>query len=85
MVDPTQTGNDGTAKVAAETAVPVVGVSVAGSASGPGSASRQPETKDALIEWLQGPTGPGVQAFGEAADAMLRSAGVLKGAAPTEK
>jgi hypothetical protein len=53
-------------------------------AGGGGDGSRQPTDRAELVKWLQSDKGPGVQAFALAADAMLRSQGIMKGAAPVQ-
>ena len=53
-------------------------------AGGGGDGTRQPTDRAELVKWLQSDKGPGVQAFALAGDAMLRSQGIMKGAAPVQ-
>ena len=45
-------------------------------------AAKEPATLVELQTWLTGDEGPGLEDFGEALDAQLRGAGIIKGAAP---
>ena len=71
---------DALAKAAAD----VGGGGARTAAGGGGDGARQPTDRAELVKWLQSDKGPGVQGFALAGDAMLRSQGILKGAAPAQ-